>query len=43
MSEVQGLSDEDQSHIKTLKQATCEHSLETQKDESQEIQDEERR
>jgi hypothetical protein len=39
-SEVQDLSDEDDYNMEALEQAMCEHWLETQKDESQEIQDE---
>ena len=39
-SEVQGLSDEDHYNMEALEQAMFEHWLETQQDESQEIQDE---
>jgi hypothetical protein len=39
-SEVQGLSDEDHNNMETLEQAMFEHWLETQKDESLEIQGE---
>ena len=39
-SEVHGLSDEDHCNMEALEQAMSEHWLETQKDESQEIQDE---
>jgi len=39
-SEVQSLSDEDDHNMEALEQAMFEHWMETQKDESQEIQDE---
>ena len=39
-TEVQGLSDEDHYNMEALEKAMFEHCLETQKDESREIQDE---